>query len=697
MPPDASNLEIVYSACPHDCPSTCALEVERLDARTIGRVRGAADNPYTAGVVCAKVARYAERVHNPNRLTQPLRRVGEKGKGLDAFEPVSWDDALDEVAEAFQKATDRYGSEAVWPYFYAGTMGFLQRDGIQRLRHVMKYSHQRATICTGTSKAGWVAGIGAGYGSDPRTMAESDLIVVWGGNPVNTQVNVMTHITRARKTRGAKMVVIDPYRTQTAAQADIHLAPKPGTDGALACAVMHVMFKEGFADRPYLAEFTDDPAGFEAHLETRDPAWAAAITGLSEAQIVDFARLYGRTDNAFLRVGYGFTRSRNGAVNMHAVTCLPAVGGKWRHPGGGALYSNSGLYADLDKTLIEGLDAFDPSVRELDQTRLGPVLTGDLRDIGDGPPVTAMLVQNTNPMMVCPETKKVREGFARDDLFVCVHEQIMTETAAMADIVLPATTFLEHEDFYVGNGHTYVQVTRPAIEPYAEARPNHDVICGLAKRFGAEHPGFEMSAWELIDDCLRRSGLPGADEAADRRWVDHARPADEMNFQKGFGWPDGRFRLRPEWSAVGSETDGLPEWPDHHPIIDNATEDKPFRLVTAPARSFLNSSFSETTGSRTKEGRPTVKLHSKAAESLGIADGDAVVVGNDRAEIGLHAEIFDGLQRDVVVIEGIWPNADFAGGLGVNALTSADPGPPFGGGAFHDTAVWVRGGQGERR
>jgi anaerobic selenocysteine-containing dehydrogenase len=690
MPPDAGTMEIVPSACPHDCPSTCALEVERLDANTIGRVHGAKDNPYTAGVVCAKVARYAERVHNPARLKTPLRRVGDKGRGLDAFQPISWDDALDIVADAFLRAAERHGSETVWPYYYAGTMGLLQRDGIQRLRHVMKYSHQHSTICTGLSKAGWVAGIGAAYGSDSRQLEAADLIVVWGGNPVHTQVNLMTHLTRARKERGAKLVVVDPYRTQSAAQADMHLALKPGTDGALACAVMHVMFKEGHADRAYLAAYADDPAGLEAHLATRGPAWAAAITGLSEAEIVDFARLYGRTENAFIRAGYGFTRSRNGAVAMHAITCLPTVGGKWKHPGGGALYSNSGLYNSIDKTLIEGLDAYDPSIRKLDQTRLGPVLAGDPQDIGDGPPVTALLIQNTNPMMVCPETRKVREGFLRDDLFVCVHEQIMTETAAMADIVLPATTFLEHEDYYIGSAHTYLQVTRPVIEPHAEARPNHFVHCALAERLGAEHPGFHMTGWELIDESLRRSGLPGADEAADMRWVDCALPRDEMNFRNGFGWPDRRFRLSPDWSAVGRRPEGLPEWPDHCDIIDTATPDKPFRLVTAPSRSFLNSSFSETPGSRAREGRPTLKIHPDAAAALGIGDGDRVRVGNDRAEIGLHAEHFDGLQPDVVVIEGLWPNADFEGGLGVNALTSADPGPPFGGGVFHDTAVWVR-------
>ncbi|HEX4571495.1 MAG TPA: molybdopterin-dependent oxidoreductase, partial [Dongiaceae bacterium] len=262
-------LDIVPSVCPHDCPSTCALEVERLSPSRIGKVRGAASNSYTAGVVCAKVARYAERQHHPDRLAHPLRRVGPKGAGR--FQEISWEAALDEVAEAFERAAARHGPETVWPYFYAGTMGLVQRDGIERLRNVMGYSRMYSTICIALADAGWVAGVGVKYGADSREIAESNLIVVWGGNPVSTQVNVMTHISRARKSRGAPLVVVDPYRTGTAEVADIHLMPRPGTDGALACAVMHVLFKEGFADRDYLARYTDVPGELEAHLESRTP------------------------------------------------------------------------------------------------------------------------------------------------------------------------------------------------------------------------------------------------------------------------------------------------------------------------------------------------------------------------------------------------------------------------------------------
>src|SRR6185437_870223 len=260
----AMPLDLVPSVCPHDCPSTCALEVERIDARTIGRIHGARDNSYTAGVICAKVARYAERQHHPDRLARPMRRVGDKGVGRDAFAPIAWDDALDMIADAFARAAQRYGSETVWPYYYAGTMGHVQRDGIHRLRHAMRYSGQDPTICVRLADTGWAAGTGAKRGVDAREMPESDLVVVWGGNPVNTQVNVMHYIARARHERGAKLVVVDTYRTGTAEQADLFLPVRPGTDGALACAVMHVLFRDGYADRAYLAKHTDATDALEA-------------------------------------------------------------------------------------------------------------------------------------------------------------------------------------------------------------------------------------------------------------------------------------------------------------------------------------------------------------------------------------------------------------------------------------------------
>jgi anaerobic selenocysteine-containing dehydrogenase len=680
--------DIVPSVCPHDCPSACALEVERIDGRQIGRVRGAPGQAYTRGVVCAKVARYAERQHHPERLSQPLRRVGEKGIGLTAFEPISWDEALDEVAENLTLAGQHYGSETVWPYYYAGTMGLVQRDGINRLRHAMRYSREHLSICSMLSDASWFAGVGAKCGVDGREIAKSDLIVIWGGNPVSTQVNVMTHVAMARKERGAKIVVVDPYRTATAEQADIHLAPLPGTDAALACAVMHVLFKEGYADRDYMARYTNDPGGLEAHLALRDPAWAARITGLWEDEILNFARLYGRTKRSYIRVGYGFSRSRNGAAQLFAVSCLPAVTGAWAHAGGGALYSNLGLIP-IDLTLIEGHDLLDPNARVLDQSRIGPVLTGDRRDIGDGPQVTALFVQNTNPMVVAPDSGLVHRGFARSDLFVCVHEQFMTETVAMADVALPATTFLEHDDLYPAGAHSYLQIGRAVLPPYADCRSNHKVICALARRLGANHPGFEMSAIEMIDQTLRLSGLPDIENFPREGWLDCCPPFETAHFLDGFPQADKKFHFRADWAAIGPEHAELPAFPDHVAVIDEGGPDRPFRLVAAPSRSFLNTSFNNTPSSIAREGRPTALVHPAVMDRLGLRDCDRVRIGNQRGSVVVRARAFDGLQSRVVIVEGLWPNHAFEEGIGINLLTSADPGLPRGGAVFHDTAVWL--------
>ncbi|WP_373084399.1 molybdopterin-dependent oxidoreductase [Sneathiella sp.] len=679
--------EILASACPHDCPSTCALEIERLDGNRIGRVRGAKDNSYTAGVICAKVARYAERTHHPDRLMHPLRRVGPKGAGQ--WEQISWDEALDEVATEFLKRETEYGAETIWPYYYAGTMGLVQRDGINRLRHVKKYSGQHSTICTTLAWGGWMVGTGALRGTDPREMAKSDLVIIWGTNAVHTQVNVMTHATRARKERGAKIVVVDPYRNATALAADIHLMVRPGTDGALACAVMHILFAENMADRAYMEKYTKGAAELEAHLKTRTPEWASAITGLTVEEIYAFARLYGQTKKSFLRLGYGFSRSRNGSVNMHAASCLAAVTGSWQYEGGGAFHNNGGIF-HWNKTLIEGLDARDRSVRQLDMSRIGPVLTGDKRDIGDGPPVTALFIQNMNPMDVAPELGKVHAGFAREDLFTCVHEQFMTETARMADIVLPATTFVEHDDFYQGGGQNHIMMGAKIIEPLGECRSNHDVISALAKRLGAEHRGFEMTAMEMIDETLKVSGWPDAKNLTASKWHDCQIPYEKAHYLNGFAHSDGKFHFTPDWSRIGPDFAGMPTLPDHWEIIDTADAEHPYRMVTAPARNFLNSSFTETPSSRKQEKRPTVKICKSDADAIGTEEGAIVRLGNRLGSLAIHVEIFNGVQPGTVIVEGVWPGKFFIEKIGINLLISADAGKPNGGAVFHDTAVWIK-------
>lgn len=697
--PIKPQMYVGHTVCPHDCPSACALEVDITQEGRIGRVRGAGANTYTAGVICAKVARYSERIYHPGRLMVPQRRKGEKGDGN--WQQLSWEDALDEIAGAFVKAEQHHGSEAVWPYFYAGTMGQVQRDSIDRLRHAKRYSGFFGSICTNLAWTGLAMATGSLRGPDPREMAKSDCVVIWGTNAVSTQVNVMTHAIKARKDRGAKIVVIDIYDNPTVKQADMGLVLKPGTDAALACAAMHIAFRDGYADRAYLARYADDPAGLEEHLKTRTPQWASGITGLPVEEIEAFGRLIGTTPKTYFRLGYGFTRQRNGAVAIHAAASVATVLGAWQHEGGGAFHTNNDIFK-FDKRELVGSAMLDPEIRMLDQSQIGRVLTGDAEALRHRGPVTAMLIQNTNPVNVAPEQRLVKRGFLRDDLFVAVHEQFMTDTAKLADIVLPATMFLEHDDLYRGGGHQHILLGPKVVEPPSTVRTNLFVIEELAKRLGvAGKPGFGLTEREHIDHILVNHGTDFEGLKRDK-WLDIQPDFDTAHFIGGFGHPDGKFRFKADWTGTpapnrppkalgvfGAHAQ-LPEFPDHVDLIEVATPAHPFRLATSPARSFLNSTFAETPSSLQKEVSPQVMIHVDDAEALGIAEGDIVRIGNGRGEIRLHAKLGGGARRGVVIAEGLWPNDAHLDGEGINVLTGADAAAPYGGAAFHDNSVWMR-------
>jgi len=687
-----AKVEIRHSTCPHDCPSACALDVEVIGGRSIGRVRGSKLQTYTAGVVCAKVARYAERIHHSERLMYPLRRSGPKGSGQ--FARISWDEALDKIADRFNTAEREFGSESVWPYYYAGTMGLVMRDGINRLAHVKKYSRFYPTICSNVARVGFAAGTGKIAGVDPREMGVSDLVVIWGTNPVNTQVNVMTHASRARKERGARIAAVDIYSNDTMKQADIKIILRPGTDGAFACGVMHVLFRDGYADRAYLDRYTDCPHELEMHLNSRTPEWASAICGVPVAEIEAFAHAVGQTKRTFFRLGYGFTRSRNGAAQMHAALCIPAVTGAWQYEGGGAFFNNLALW-HFNGSIIEGHDAIDRSTRVLDQCKIGRILTGDPKALHGKGPVKAMLIQNTNPVTVAPEQALVREGFAREDLFTVVHEHFMTETAAMADIVLPATMFMEHDDLYYGGGHQHISVGPKLIDPPGECRSNHEVLQGLAHRVGAVHPGFEISARELIDTTLQLSGHGNIETLEADLWRDLQPDFRTSHYLDGFAHSDKKFRFKADWShppfgLMMGEFDSMPSLPDHWDVIERADEAHPFRLATSPSRSFLNTTFTETPSSQAREGKASVMIHPLDAAALGITEGEAVTLGNTRGETTLIATLFDGVRRGVLIAESIHPNRDHIGGRGINMLTGAEAVAPVGGAAFHDNKVWIR-------
>ncbi len=501
----------------------------------------------------------------------------------------------------------------------------------------------------------------------------------------------MTHIAKARKQRGAKLAVIDVYRTPTVEAADIGLVLRPGTDGALALALMHVLLKEGYADRDYLARYTDFGPDIEAHLAGKTPQWASEITGLPVEEIVSFARLYGSTKRAFLRLGFGFTRTRNGASAMHAVTCLPAITGAWQHEGGGAFFLSWGQLEARHHAGL-GLRHDRPRDARARQSRIGPILCGDTDALAGGPPVMAMLMQNANSANVAPDSAAVARGLGREDLFTCVHEQFMTATASTPTSCCRPRCSWNTTISTMGSATPHLTVGAAVIDRYEDCRTNHEVICGLAQRLGSNQPSFHMTAIEMLDATLRASGRGTWAEATARGWIDCADNVEDPHFRDGFPSSDGLFHFKPDWSAVGPIHAGLNARPDHLENYDRASDALPFRLVVPPARAFLNTTFTETPGSVKREGEPRALIHEDDAARLGLSEGSVVRLGNSRGEVRVKARPSRTARPGVVIVEGNWPSDAYLDGAGINTLVGADPVPPNGGVAFHDTAIWMRAG-----
>ncbi|MAH88950.1 MAG: dehydrogenase [Pelagibacterales bacterium] len=674
------------SACPHDCPSTCTLDIHH-DNKNIFKIKGNKENSYTKGVICSKVSRYQYRTHNKDRLVYPMQRVGNKGSS--DFKRISWENALNIVCEKFLEINKNYGSEAIWPYFYAGTMGLLQRDGINRFRHEFNFSDQYSTICNTLPQAGWMAGVGSLMGPDPREVKHSKIIVMWGGNPASTQVNFMKHVQNARKNNNAFLIVIDPYLTKTAKIADLHIKLRPGTDGALACGIMKYLIENNKVDDQYIKKYTKGMNELNRHLVSKDKNWASKICGVEYDKIATLSKLISKYKKVFFRLGYGFTRHRNGSFNMHAVICIPTLLGAWKTQGGGAFYNNGGIY-NIDKSLIEGLNFKNHDIRVLDQSRIGSILTGNKEALKYGPAVKGLLIQNTNPLVIAPETSLVRKGFMRKDLFICVHEQFLTETAKYADIILPATSFVEHNDIYIAGGHQHLTLGPKLIDELGECWSNHKLINTLSKKMGATKKEFSYSEEDLIDKTLKLSLLGNLKELRLKKFIDLQPNFQESHFIKGFGHKDKKFHLTAEWKSNDKNFNNKFKLPDHYDLIENASKEYPFKLITAPAHNFLNSSFTEVLASRKIENMPKIKIHPEDMKRLNISDNEIVEIGNIRAKLKIHTEIFEGLLQGTVVVEGVWPNEYFIEGLGINALIGSDSPEPFGGAVFHDCAIWIK-------
>jgi anaerobic selenocysteine-containing dehydrogenase len=674
------------SVCPHDCPSQCGLVVTLEDGR-VADVTGDPDHPFTDGLICGKVRDYALRVHGPTRVRRPLRRVGRKGEGR--FEPVGWDDAIEEIAHRWRRIAAQWGSEAILPFSYGGTLGLVQFWAGHPLFHALGASRLDRTICISTAYAGWRATLGAVTGNDSEQMVGADLVVLWGINAAYTHINLMALVKRARR-RGAHVVCIDPYRSRTAREADTHLAPRPGTDGALALGVMHVLVAEGLVDRDYVARATLGFTALAGHVRAWDPERVGRITGLGPEAIVAFARRYGATRAAFIRVGIGLSRHDNGGMTCRTIACLPALTGAYAHPAGGALLSSTAAFG-LDLTALERPDLMpSPPPRVINMIRLGQALT----DPDMAPPVKALYVYNANPAAVVPNQDLVLRGLAREDLFTVVHEQHLTDTTDWADLVLPATTSMEHVDLYKSYGHLYLQLADPVIPPEGEARSNWQVTRALARALGLADPHFARDEATLIREALA-SGHPSVagityERLRQERVVRLNLPRPYLPFADGAPTPSGKVEFVSE--SLGRE--GLPPLPTWTPLVegpDNAPAARrfPLQCIVPPNRFFLNSSFSQAELLRRRQGRPLVMLHPDDARARGIGDGERVEVRSARGAARFTALVTGDTRPGVAVVEGLWWSKHQAGGRGVNALTDDRLADMGGGPALHSNLVEV--------
>jgi anaerobic selenocysteine-containing dehydrogenase len=692
-------LPTVRAVCPHDCPDTCGLvvTVDPESGRAV-KLRGDPDHPFTRGFLCQKVANYLDRVYHPERLLYPQRRVGRKGEGR--FERITWAEAVRTIADRFRAiAASADGPQAVLPYSYAGTMGKLMYGSLdRRFFHRFGASLLDRTICATAGAAGCDVTLGTRAMIDPEAAVHARLIVNWGSNTSVTNTHFWRVEHEARK-RGARIVTIDPYRSPTAAKSDWWIPIRPGTDAALALGVMHVLFREGWLDREFLDRHCVGVDQLRDRVSSEyAPPRVAEITGLSVEEIEQFAREYGRAQELFggpalIRLNYGLQRHGGGGIAVRTVVCLPALTGDWRHPGGGALLSTSKAYP-FDDAFLTRPDLIPRGTRTINMTSLAEALYGEL----PGPPVRALFVYNSNPAAVNPDQSRVLSGLRREDLFTVVHDQFQTDTADYADILLPATTQLEHFDLHGSYGHLYVQSSNPAVAPLGEAKPNTEVFRLLAREMGYEPELFDISDEELARGAL---GEPGASvtgfegitlEDTKRGPVRLNLPADWAPFADGkFPTPSGKCELYSEREARAGR-DPLPHYRPPHEDPQTRPDlaaDYPLQLLTPPVPAFLNSTFVNVDKQRRSAGGVTLELHPTDAAARGIADGDAVSVFNARGRFRATALVGDAVKPGVAVSLGIWWNRFTADGVNGNTTTSTALTDLGGGATFFDNLVQV--------
>ncbi|MBM4192866.1 MAG: molybdopterin oxidoreductase family protein [Gemmatimonadetes bacterium] len=683
---------VVRGACPHDCPDCCAMLVT-VERDRATRVQGDPDHPFTQGFLCAKVNRYLERTYHKDRLTTPLRRVGPKGSGK--FEPATWEEALTDIAARLNAIrSSEFGPQAILPYSYAGTMGYVQGESVdRRFFHLIGASLLDRTICATAGAAGMQMTVGANMGADGEGLPWSDLVLLWGTNTLTANPHLWPYVRKARD-NGATVICIDPIRTRTAEQCDEWIGIRPGTDAALALAMMHVIFAEGLEDADYIERHTIGIAQLRARAAEWSPARAAPITGIPEEVIVSLARRFGRAKSAFLRINYGLQRHGGGAMAVRTIACLPAVCGHWRRPGGGVQLSTSRTF-QFNKDNLARPDLIPGPVRTINMIRLGDAL--NLPDAGvGGPPVKAMIVYNSNPAAVAPDRNAVVRGLAREDLFTVVLEHFQTDTADWADWVLPATTQLEHWDIHFSYGHLYATLNRPSIAPIGESKPNSEIFRLIAARMGLDHPALREDDVTIIRGALDSPGerMKGVtfEALAEHGWVRLNVPKPFLPYADGgFLTPSGKCEFYSErMAAMG--LDPVPNFTPPHEFPETTPELAarfPLALISSPRHQFLNSTFVNVESLR-RNAEPEIVMNVADASARGIVEGMRVVVGNDRGFFTGVARVGEAVREGVANAPSVWwtklaPDGKNANDTTSQRLTDMGAGP-----VFYDNLVEIR-------
>ena len=696
--------KVVHTVCSHDCPDACGVLVTVEDGRAT-RVQGDPKHPVTQGFLCAKVTKYLDRVYSPDRVLYPMRRVAPKGQGKgDAsdFVRISWDEALDEIAHRFQKISDDFGSEAILPYSYAGNMGVLSYSGMaHRFFHRLGASQLDRTICASAGGAGMVTVTGRNVGTEPQQFRDAKYIIAWGANIHATNVHLWPFIEEARR-NGAKLVVIDPYKTRTARVADWHLPINPGTDVALALGMMNVIISENLYDAVYVSQYTLGFEQLQERVKEYPPERVAAWTGISAEDIRKLAREYATVRPAIIRVNYGVQRSQNGGSAVRAIAMLPCITGSWAEVGGGLQLSTSGAFY-LNMHALERPDLMQKSplgrpARVVNMSELGKALN-ELSD----PPVKAVFVYNSNPAVVAPNHHDVVRGFLREDLFTVVHEQFFTDTTSYADIVLPATTFIEHKDLNKAYGHMYLQISNQAIEPLGECRSNTDMFNQLAQRMGFTDECFQQSPDDMIDATMSRpenqhipNGWEKWMEGITRQQLEkegHVRlnlgDGPFLPFAKGgFATASGKAELYSEKLAAQGLDPVVSFVPPEESRLSEGAKRFPLELLARKADNFLNSTFTNIPSIQKMEHPELLEISAADATPRKIQEGDWVRVFNHRGEVRLRAHVNGAVQPGVVAAR--LNAARFApDGNSINVLTSETLTDIGGGATFYSCLVQV--------